>query len=64
MTRIFLNEERNCKNKTHHMPVDNQAEASKAKGLCRDEFTGNLQAMLARTMPIDVGSEYEITCGG
>jgi DNA-binding response OmpR family regulator len=27
-------------------------------------LTGNLQAMPARTMPIDVGSKYEMTCGG
>jgi hypothetical protein len=28
------------------------------------ELTGNLRAMSTRTMPIDVGSKYAITCGG
>lgn len=34
MTRVFLNEERNCKNKSYHMLVDGQAEAPEAEGLC------------------------------
>ena len=49
MTRVFLNEERNCKNKTYHMLVDGQAEAPEAEGLCLGDLTGNLQAMPAKT---------------
>ena len=30
----------------------------------RDDLTGNIQAMPAKTMPIDVGFEFAITCGG
>ena len=30
----------------------------------RDGLTGNIQAMPAKTMPIDVGFEFAITCGG
>jgi hypothetical protein len=64
MTRIFFNEERNCKNKTYHTHVDGQAEAPEAEGLCLGDLTGNLRAMPARTKPIDVCFENAITCGG
>ena len=65
MTRVFLNEERNCKNKTYHMlvVVDGQAEAPEAEGLCLGNLTGNLQVMPARTKLIDVVSVSVITCG-
>jgi len=64
MTRIFFNEERNCKNKTYHMLVDGQAEAPEAEGLCLGDLTGNLQAMPAMTKLRDVVSVSVITCGG
>ena len=64
MTRVFLNEERNCKNKTYHMLVDDQAEAPEAEGLCLGDLTGNLQAMPAKISSIDTDSESAITCGG
>ena len=63
MTRVFLNEERNCKNKTYHMLVDGQTEAPEAEGLCLGDLTRNLQAMPARTRLIDVVSVSVITCG-
>ena len=48
------------KAKRYEMSISKRREAD---GLGREELTGNLQAMPARTIPIDVGSEYEITCG-
>jgi len=46
------------------MKLDAEAVCQKARAMKAEALAIILEAMPARTMPIDVGSEYEITCGG